>query len=144
MRDRYQAHFNGSPGTSKLLPGCGWIMYRNLVQVIAQENVTLPIGTTSNEAEWQGLLYLLKHIHKENYPEPVEIFGDSQLIVYQATGKYQVRNARLKVYHAAFVELQKEIREQGKTVAIGWHRREFNSDADALSHGVPRDTQSPN
>ncbi|KAJ3417088.1 hypothetical protein HDV05_006947 [Chytridiales sp. JEL 0842] len=67
-------------------------------------------GTVSNNvAEYIAVIQGLHNLHNllnhvprggSRYPKPtIEILGDSQLVIEQLKGNYQVRSGRLKMYH---------------------------------------------
>lgn len=61
---------------------------------------------SSNEAEYQTLIELLKYI-KENYPYEIriKIFGDSKLIVNQVNGTWKLKEERLFPYYKMATDL---------------------------------------
>jgi ribonuclease HI len=64
------------------------------------EEIARPIGrTTNNVAEYEALLAGLRRA-LELGAEGVEVWSDSELLVRQMEGRYQVRNAALQGLHA--------------------------------------------
>lgn len=60
------------------------------------ETYSVPLGTaTNNEAEYTALIIGLQRALKHQ-PEEIKVFLDSELLVRQLTGKYKVKNSRLK------------------------------------------------
>lgn len=89
--------------------------------------------TTNNVAEYTGLIIGLKKC-KEKGIKNLVIKGDSQLIINQMLGTYAVKDEKLKeLYKEA-----KEVEDWFDVVEYHWVRREFNSDADALTNEVLR------
>ena len=88
---------------------------------------------TSNIGEWIGcveaLLYALS-VHKEN--DKITLYLDSQLLVRQVNGEYQVKQEHLKPYKSKALELLNKF-PIGKINEIIWIRREYNKRADVLS-----------
>lgn len=76
-----------------------------------------------------GLLHGLEAVHELTGGKCIlNIKGDSQLVIYQLTGKYQVKKDTLKPYHAKCHAILKDIDVWQAT----WVRREFNEYADKL------------
>jgi ribonuclease HI len=89
---------------------------------------------TSNVAEWLALREALKTCIELAAKHPTEEFiihGDSQLIVYQATGSYAVKQAEFLPYKEECDKLRAKLGE--RLTALTWVRREFNRRADQLS-----------
>lgn len=84
---------------------------------------------TNNVAEYSGLIEGLKYIIERNI-DCVRIEGDSQLIVKQINGEYQVKNEQLKICHKETMSLLAKI----KTYSINWIPRDRNARADELSN----------
>ena len=59
------------------------------------KSVKLPACSTNNQAEYSGLISLLEHLRDTNFPGKALILMDSQLVVYQVTGKYRVKKSGL-------------------------------------------------
>ncbi len=55
---------------------------------------------TNNIAEYHALIYLLEALGNSGTKVPVRIIGDSELVVYQMTSRYRVRQAHLVPLHA--------------------------------------------
>ncbi|MHB1866510.1 MAG: ribonuclease HI [Thermoplasmata archaeon] len=86
-------------------------------------------SATNNVAEYVGAIRALEFLARSGYSGPVEIRGDSQLVIRQSTGEYAVRTAHLKPLHDRLMELTKSFEE----VRFRWVPREENQRADALS-----------
>ncbi len=83
---------------------------------------------TNNEAEYQGLLLLLREIVKRDL-RGVQISGDSKLVISQMKGEWKVRQPHLQLLWQEAQELAK-----GRDLRYSWIPRERNSQADALSN----------
>lgn len=91
---------------------------------------------TNNMAEWRGLINALV-LAKELGAEEVTIYGDSELIIRQYIGRYQVRKEHLKPLHQEALRcartfkrvVVKELPRSGKEN----RRRNGNSVADSLA-----------
>jgi ribonuclease HI len=88
---------------------------------------------TNNIAEYKGVILAIEMaLHHE--VTHLQIYSDSQLIVYQLQGKYKMKNEALR-------PLRDEAREkalQFDEVEINWIPREQNSRADALCRRIDK------
>ena len=84
---------------------------------------------TNNVAEYSGLLFGVKGIVKLNI-QSVEIQGDSQLVIRQLQGQYQVKSESLKPFFKRTMALLKKIRWK----TFKHIPRELNARADYLSN----------
>jgi len=99
---------------------------------------------TSNISEWFGLLETIKSIKdlesrckviKQKIGK-VSVYGDSQLIVNQYNGVFQVKDEDLKILSK---EVFKEIKTLENKITVSWIPRENNTKADELSKiGIER------
>ena len=83
---------------------------------------------TNNEAEYTALIMLLTAAKELNLGK-ILIKGDSQLVIYQVTRKWKIRQPHL-------AELARQVWQlaEGLDVAFEWVRREENKYADMLSN----------
>lgn len=79
----------GNPGPS----GAGWVIESPAGDVVAEGCAFLG-QRTNNEAEYIAAAMGLKAIEKW-HPKKVTLRADSQLMIRQITGQYQVRNVRI-------------------------------------------------
>jgi ribonuclease HI len=84
---------------------------------------------TNNVAEYAGAIQALERLHGLGYTGPVEVRGDSQLVIRQMRGEYEVRADHLRPYHDWLTALAGRF----ASVAWEWVPREQNQRADALS-----------
>ena len=83
---------------------------------------------TNNIAEWGGLVAGLRYL-RQHYPDaPIDIYGDSQLVIRQLTGQYACKKPHLQPYLNEARTLL-----DGVTWTANWVRRDKNADADRLS-----------
>jgi ribonuclease HI len=103
------------------------------IQVKDGEQVTDLYGylgsTTNNVAEYQALLHALKHALGRG-ARRVEIRSDSELVVRQVSGRYQVKHPGLKPLHREAMELLQRF-ERARVCHVP---REQNRDADRLAN----------
>ncbi len=89
-----------------------------------------PDGRSSNNiAEYAGAIAGLEFLRDAGYRGPVLLVGDSQLVVRQMNGEYEVRAPHLR-------PLSERLRALGGRFArldVSWIPREQNAEADALS-----------
>lgn len=91
----------GNPGPS----ACAFVVIINN-KIFHQESRYLGI-TTNNEAEYQGLIIALNFLYKFELSryERIDINMDSELIIKQITGEYNIKNANLKFLYNKVVKL---------------------------------------
>ena len=87
----------------------------------------LAVPATNNMAEYCGLIAALRwaRTHKVS---PLLVRSDSQLVVYQMLGKYQVHDRKLVPLYVEAYHLSQAV----GAVTFEWVRRERNTQADRL------------
>jgi ribonuclease HI len=90
--------------------------------------------STNNVAEYVAAIRALEYLLSRGFRGPVLVFGDSQLVVRQMTGEYEVKAEHLKAYHAHLEKLAAQFEE----LRFHWVRREENARADELSKAAFR------
>lgn len=86
-------------------------------------------GVTNNVAEYTALIKALEYARDQLNAETIHVHGDSQLVIRQMTGQYNVNSQNL-------IPLWREARGIAAdlgTVHFQWVPREQNEEADALS-----------
>ncbi|MCS7227367.1 MAG: ribonuclease HI family protein [Endomicrobia bacterium] len=108
---------------------CSYVIISEDGQRIIDETIELSHNTTSNQAEYYGILkgieklryYLVKNqIMVENVS--VEIYGDSQLVIKQLEGQYECKDPQLRVLRSKVRDLLKNF----KLHSFCWIPREEN------------------
>jgi ribonuclease HI len=84
---------------------------------------------TNNVAEYSGAIRALEYLISREFHGPVLVVGDSQLVIRQMTGEYEVRAEHLLAYHDHLAGLARRFEQ----VTWTWVPREENVRADALS-----------
>ncbi len=84
---------------------------------------------TNNVAEYVAAIRALEWLGAQGFEGEVLATGDSQLVVRQMRGEYEVRAEHLKAYHSHLTALTRRFRH----VEFRWVPREENRVADALS-----------
>lgn len=114
----------GNPGPA----GAGWVISSLSGDLLAQGGAFLG-RKTNNEAEYEAVIRALKHA-RELGADEVALHSDSELLIKQLNGEYQVKNPRIAILHAAVRESMRAFRQ-----VIARHvRRELNADADAMAN----------
>lgn len=112
----------GNPG-----PAAIGVVVRNDDGAVV-EAVGETIGrATNNVAEYKAMLRGLE-LALAHGADEVEMIGDSELIIRQIEGRYKVKKADLKPFHAE----AKDLLEKFDRWTVRHVKREQNSDADAL------------
>lgn len=84
---------------------------------------------TNNVAEYTAAIRALEWLRGQRYSGPVRMMGDSQLVIRQVQGQYQVKALHLQEYHSHLLRLARLFRR----VDWAWIPREANLRADELS-----------
>jgi len=114
----------GNPGPA----GAGAVLYDDQGRVL--ERLGKFLGRqTNNVAEYQGLLLGLRRAG-ELGAEELEVVADSELMIRQLSGAYQVRAPALRELHTEALALLKGFRK----VKLAHIPREENADADEMSN----------
>lgn len=93
---------------------------------------------TNNLAEWAGLkaaLGYLLGLNGELKGDKILIFGDSQLVIRQLTGRWRVKAKHLEIFKSECLELLELI---GLPWEARWIPRCENAEADALAEQATR------
>jgi len=114
----------GNPGPS----GAGAVLIEPGGQVVAKLGKYLG-NQTNNYAEYMGLLLGLRHAKTLGAKE-IEIFADSELLIRQLGGRYQVKSATLRPLYEEAVKLLNDF-SRVKLVHVP---REMNAAADEMSN----------
>ena len=85
-------------------------------------------GMTNNVAEYEGLLAALFWIKDNGLNDKVVVRGDSQLVINQISGRWQVKSGTSSKYVPEIKEMM-----NGMDVVLEWIPREKNGEADELS-----------
>jgi ribonuclease HI len=84
---------------------------------------------TNNVAEYQAAICALEYLHRQSFRGHVILHGDSQLVIRQMKGEYEVRAEHLRPYHERLRQLEGKF----EAVQYEWVPREENTRADELS-----------
>jgi ribonuclease HI len=114
----------GNPGPA----GAGWVLMNKRNSCLIKERLFLG-EATNNEAEYQALILGLKKAQTLGIAE-IAIFLDSELLVRQITGLYQVKNPRLRIYYEQALDLLNKFLKYDITHIP----REQNQEADSMAN----------
>ncbi len=133
-----QVHFDGACDPA---PGGGIATYGFIITGEGldheESGLAVPPWTpraTNNVAEYTGAIRALEHLRSVGYEGGVLVLGDSQLVIRQMRGEYEVRAPHLKAYHEHLTELGRRFLE----TRWEWVPREQNTEADELSKAALR------
>jgi ribonuclease HI len=114
----------GNPG----IAGAGATIYNNHKEIWAGYSF---VGkkSTNNEAEYNGLILGLQKAIEMNIPK-LYVNGDSQLIIYQMSGKYKCNSRKLLPLY----ETAKNLEKNFEHIEYGHVLRKLNHRADELSN----------
>lgn len=116
----------GNPGPS----ASGFVIKSTDDRLLVEGGKYLGI-TTNNQAEYQAVKIALEKA-VEIRAQHIQFRLDSQLVVNQLNGVYQIRNRDLWPIHSAI----KELVHRFKGVTFTHVRREFNKEADAMVNKI--------
>lgn len=88
-------------------------------------------GATNNVAEWAGVMNAIKHVVESGHKGPIEIYGDSKLVINQLNGQWKCKKEHLQPYLQESLKLL-----EGRVWSASWIPREKNQEADDLSKGL--------
>lgn len=128
-----RVHFDGScqPPGGGGVSGWGFVIEGPGVRLAECGLAAVPYSphSTNNVAEYVGAIRALEKLRSMNFTGEVVVEGDSQFVIRQMTGEYEVRAEHLKAYHDWLRQLTRSFRR----VVFHWVPREENTVADALS-----------
>lgn len=80
--------------------------------------------STNNEAEYLAVIAALESFDASYDPQKLVIHSDSQLVIYQLSGRYRVKKEHLKPLHATVKTLVANLTGRGFVVQFMWVSRE--------------------
>ena len=128
QEDIYEMYFDGCSKGNPGLSGAGSVIYKNEEEIWAN-SYFISDSATNNVAEYFGLIRGLKRAIKMNIRSLI-IKGDSQLIIKQMKGEYQVKSeSMIELYNIA-----KELEKEFENISYEHVYRKYNKRADQLSN----------
>ena len=108
----------------------GYVIYQDTEKVNSGCGVVgSGAAMTNNVAEYSALKHAAEWVSRNDIVDEIVIKGDSQLVIHQMTGTWQVRSETSK----KFVPEIRRLLEGRKTEFV-WIPREQNAEADLLSN----------
>lgn len=86
-------------------------------------------GMTNNVAEYSALKHAMEWVIRNGMKDEIVIKGDSQLVVHQMNGTWQIKSATSKKF---VPEIRRLL--EGRKTSFVWIPREQNAEADLLSN----------
>lgn len=123
----YTGFFDGASAGNPGKMGIGFVIISEKNETVCEGAEYIGVGT-NNESEYQALISLLK-FSVQNGIKNIAIFGDSNLVVKQVLGEWQVKAENLKPFAKEAQNLYKKI----PNASLKWIKRDDNKIADALS-----------
>jgi ribonuclease HI len=133
----YNAYFDGSCGPRN--PGgtaaYGSVIFQQNKRIWERSEVYRPPPgkerqTSNNLAEYLGLIVILEHfIRIKAQHEPIMIYGDSNLVIQQMTGRWKIREG----IYEPFAQRAKILTNEFSRIGWQWIPRSQNTIADGLS-----------
>ena len=108
--------------------GLGVIIRNEQGQIIRWLTRRMP-GMTNNEAEYAALCLALDSFGQKEV-QTLHVYSDSQIMVYQMRGRYQVKSEKLKRWHERACHLARHFSQ----ITYSYIPRERNQLADALAN----------
>jgi len=123
----HELFFDGACQPNPGKGGAGAVLYENGKEIWSS-SAYIGENETNNTTEYKGLILGLTEVAKRKLTS-VHVKGDSQLVLYQLTGKYKVKHPGLKpLYRQA-----KAIENSGIQIEYSHVPRKENQRADDLS-----------
>jgi ribonuclease HI len=86
-------------------------------------------GMTNNVAEYSALKHAMEWVSRNSVKDEIVIKGDSQLVIHQMNGTWQIKSATSKKFVPEIRRLM-----EGRKPRFVWIPREQNAEADQLSN----------
>lgn len=123
----YTGYFDGASRGNPGEAAIGAYLINDKGEIISE--ISQRIGSkTNNEAEYMALITLLEEVKRRDIKE-AKLYGDSQLVINQVSGKWRINHLHLYDLCEQVLRLI-----QGMRVTLIWIPREENAYADSLSN----------
>ncbi|QDZ19678.1 ribonuclease H-like protein [Chloropicon primus] len=122
----------GNPG----IAGAGVVLFSPEGDIVEKKSLFLGERVTNNQAEYQALIMGLQ-LGLDLGHTKLEVEGDSELVINQVVGNYEVNNKKLK----ALMKKVVEVLEQMEDIVIRHIPRDQNKIADELAN-IAMDTMT--
>lgn len=142
MHGEYALNFDGAARRNPHGPaGCGWVVYKlghygQNDSIVREGKWYLGEGVSNNQAEYQGLIEGLQYcLDAKIECDELIIRGDSQIVIEQMKGTYQVRSDRIRPLHDKAMNLHDLLRQLFADNIVFQHvSRDENTRADGLAN----------
>ena len=134
--DCYLLQFDGLAQPNPGEASSGAILYSPSREPVYETGEYIKFAT-NNAAEYTGLIIGLRLALEKGFTNLL-VEGDSQLIIFQAQGKWKVKNENLKKYNKEVCNLV----SQFEFIAMRHIRRELNKDADRITNEVVKSKET--
>lgn len=109
----------------------GLVIYSNNKKIYEERKVVgKGKGISNNVAEYSALVALLQYLLDNNIEGKVHVRSDSQLVIYQMKGEWDVKDG---LYVDKWYEARKLMKDLKNELRFEWIEREENFEADKLS-----------
>ena len=115
----------GNPGPASI----GIVFKDELNKIIWQEHKEIG-ETTNNEAEYQALIFAMKHVNR-HHPEKIIFHSDSELMIRQMKGEYKIKEPNIQ---KLFLEAWNRKIDFAKPIEFVIIPREENQEADRMAN----------
>jgi ribonuclease HI len=108
----------------------GYLIYRDGEKIKSGYGVIgSGAGMTNNVAEYSALKHAAEWVRRHGRDDEIVIKGDSQLVIHQMNGTWQIKSATSKKFVPGIHRLL-----EGRKIQYIWIPREQNVEADELSN----------
>jgi len=124
----YTLFFDGCSKGNPGLSGAGAVIYKNEKEIWSGSSF-VGIKATNNQAEYAGLILGLEKANELNI-NSLAVKGDSQIVIYQMTGKYKCNSSNIITMYKTAKKLEQNFTKIDYTHVL----RHLNKRADELSN----------
>lgn len=129
-KNNYRLMFDGGSRGNPGICGAGAVLYKNDKEIWSASEMVSK-HNTNNFAEYKALLLGL-HKAVELNINTLHVQGDSQLILNQVYGNWNVKNETLKQLHSSTIIYNKQI----ENITFEHIKRKLNTRADELANNA--------
>lgn len=135
-------YFDGASRNNPRGPaGCGWVIREMDENGADSDDIhcgarSLGKFVSNNQAEYQGLIEGLQYIADNINCDAVYVRGDSEVVINQMNGDYQVRSDNIIPYYEEADEIRDRLERDDCAVYFRHIYRDKNWKADSLANGA--------
>ena len=117
--------------------GCGWVLYdEDESHEIETGKDYLRFNVSNNQAEYQGLINGLRYIQDNISCNKVYVRGDSEIVIRQMLGQYNVNSHNIRSYFDKAKEIENDLDRNGVKICYRHISRADNWKADKLANSA--------